>query len=232
VALDGGFLAYSRVDPMIIADVTCSGAVSALDAQRIAQESVGLDPPEIPPLPQPLRLDGPPAVGRDVTRLSDAQLDSIVQTAVARIESSRPETQADLRGVSFEIVDLSGDILGMTNGRTVQVDTDAAGNGWFVDVTPEDDVEFDQPDGTCVLTALPGSPAVDRVDLLTVIMHELGHVLGYDHSGGAVMEASLATGTRRVWDNETLLDDLDDPAGFLEGPGCFVPAVDGYFATK
>ena len=36
------------------------------------------------------------------------------------------------------------------------------------------------------------------MDLLTVLEHEIGHVLGFDHEATGVMEDTLATGTRRT----------------------------------
>ena len=36
------------------------------------------------------------------------------------------------------------------------------------------------------------------MDLLTVLMHELGHVLGFGHDGEGVMYEPLAAGTRSV----------------------------------
>jgi hypothetical protein len=49
--LDGGFILYPMLDPILLADVTGNGAVTSLDATRILQEVVGQDRPEIPPLP-------------------------------------------------------------------------------------------------------------------------------------------------------------------------------------
>ena len=43
--------------------------------------------------------------------------------------------------------------------------------------------------------------AVDRIDLLTVVEHELGHMLGLsdlDASVGSLMSGQLANGTRRA----------------------------------
>ena len=36
------------------------------------------------------------------------------------------------------------------------------------------------------------------MDLLTVLEHEIGHVLGFDHEQTGVIEDTLATGTRRT----------------------------------
>ena len=50
-----------------------------------------------------------------------------------------------------------------------------------------------------MLTATPRSEAFGRMDLLTVVMHEIGHVLGFDHDDAAqyaVMRDELEAGTR------------------------------------
>src|SRR5262249_23479689 len=64
----------------------------------------------------------------------------------------------------------------------------AAGWGWFVDRTPRDDSEF----------TTPGDQGEqNHMDLLTVLMHEMGHVLGLDHDADGVMQETLTAGTRR-----------------------------------
>jgi hypothetical protein len=40
------------------------------------------------------------------------------------------------------------------------------------------------------------------MDLLTVLMHEFGHLLGRDHDGAGVMEESLAPGERLLPDHD------------------------------
>lgn len=95
---------------------------------------------------------------------------------------------SDLNNVSFVITDLSGAALAMTDDNTIYIDSDAAGFGWFVDSTPEDNSEFTVQNGSEELVADPSSTAYGDMDLLTVVMHELGHLLGYedvDPDGGA-----------------------------------------------
>jgi hypothetical protein len=109
---------------------------------------------------------------------------------------------ATLRGVKIEIADLPDQELGRYEDGVITVDVNAAGWGWFVDRTARDDQEFvTQSDGT--LHALQQSDAYHRMDLLTVISHEIGHGLGYDHTpddGGHadLMASTLAAGVRET----------------------------------
>jgi hypothetical protein len=62
-----------------------------------------------------------------------------------------------------------------------------------VDSTPYQDEEF------AGATGLAGSPAAGREDLLTGVLHELGHLVGLpDDSGSGLMAGLLPTGTRRA----------------------------------
>ncbi|WP_076462712.1 LEPR-XLL domain-containing protein [Marinobacterium stanieri] len=111
--------------------------------------------------------------------------------------------RVDMEGLTidnFVITDLPGQTLGMAlpDGR-ILIDGTAAGYGWFVDDTPMDDAEFD------------GTSEVDGMDLLSTVMHEMGHAIGVEgHAGDGedLMSASLSEGEREV---ETSLVD-DDPA--------------------
>ncbi len=43
-----------------------------------------------------------------------------------------------------------------------------------------------------------GAGDTDRMDLLSVVLHELGHALGLDHDDGSLMAETLAPGEQRV----------------------------------
>jgi hypothetical protein len=89
-----------------------------------------------------------------------------------------------LHHVQVQIADLPGSRLGLAfGGNQVWIDDDAAGYGWY---------ERHREQGS---DGARGS----SVDLLSVITHEFGHLLGFGHdSQFAVMDAYLAPGDRHV----------------------------------
>ncbi len=100
-----------------------------------------------------------------------------------------------LADVSVKIADLPGNLLGEAYGRTILIDRNAAGYGWFIDPTPQDDSEF-TPLASGALVAQPQSAADRHADLLTTVMHEMGHILGYADGQDGLMGAALPLGVR------------------------------------
>jgi len=146
-----------------------------------------------------------PQTGTKTSPLTQSLAETALQTAIDDVSLQLPdESQQQLANVKIEVVDLNGTTLARAAGNTIYLDTDAAGYGWFVDVTPLDHSEF-QYDSNLSLIALPGSEAEGLVDLWTVIRHELGHLLGYEHADEGLMEAVLDPGERKLpdWTDES-----------------------------
>jgi Ca2+-binding RTX toxin-like protein len=139
--------------------------------------------------------------------LTYAELDPIIAEAIERwADSVGDQVVSAFDDVTFLIADLSGDTLALTVDDTVIIDIDAADHGWFVDLTPEDDLEFIPQNGDGKLEANASSPAYEDMDVLTAVMHELGHVLGFedldpDTNPDDLMSATLDTGERYLLGN-------------------------------
>lgn len=129
--------------------------------------------------------------------LAASALASIQSEAVQRWTDSGLVDVGALDDVRIQVADLPGLGLGLAVGRTILVDRDAAGHGWFVDLTPAVDEEFGAGQVPEVLLARADGPAFGRMDLLTALGHELGHLAGLGHSSAlAVMRTSLANNER------------------------------------
>jgi hypothetical protein len=125
-----------------------------------------------------------PNVG--VVPLTQKQL-SAVETAAIRDWAAAGLPAADLarmRSVTADSVNLDGDHLGAAelNGTEIAIDATADGWGWSVDPNAK--------------------PMSGRMDLLTVIEHELGHTIGldsrFDGNPHDLMYAYLSPGERRL----------------------------------
>jgi hypothetical protein len=169
----------------------------------------------IVPAPGAQTLDAV-SIGSGAAGITQSELDAGVAGALDRIAASGASqaTLDTLAGVTVTIADLSGTRLGITQPaeNSIQIDLDAAGHGWFVDDTPLDDSEFGLTLSPTGLTASQSSPATRKVDLLTTLLHEFAHVLGYEHEDAGLLNKSLETGTRHVDDifsDEALFNSLD-----------------------
>src|SRR5262249_54230460 len=121
-----------------------------------------------------------------VATLTSPQVESLLPEAIHRWQAAGVDTSA-LAGLDIRIADLGGTTLGIASGHTIWLDANAAGWGWFVDPTPTDDSEF---------TTLDNQGEQNRIDLLTVLEHELGHLLGQGHEADGLMAETLTVGTR------------------------------------
>jgi len=83
------------------------------------------------------------------------------------------EQLAFLSQATITIKDLADGYLALTTGTTITLDTDAAGYGWLIDSTPLTNKEFAVGASPWQFTALDGSAADGKIDLMTVLMHAL-----------------------------------------------------------
>ncbi len=149
--------------------------------------------------PQPdLAPTGTPEPGQIVVDdgvLSQAELNLIVEAAIQRWAEAGASAEqiAAMRAVTFAVGNLPGYVIGMSGAGEITLDHNAAGFSWFIDATPGDDSEY-SGDGT-LLTAPSGTMAGDRMDLLTTIMHELGHQIGLGDVNAAGERDELMFGT-------------------------------------
>ena len=137
----------------------------------------------------PLLAAGGEISGSSAGALTNLGLQPIVAAAITRLGHEGFDPQV-LSRVVFTIEDLPGATLGVAGSQAISIDANAAGHGWFIDATPLDDHEFIE--GTLPLTTM---------DLLSVVMHELGHTAGLvdlydpDHAD-ELMAGFLQAGTR------------------------------------
>jgi hypothetical protein len=145
----------------------------------------------------PLLAEGGELFVNPVTdSISTGQLAGVVSAALGRLQQAGVQASllAELANVVVEIGQLAPGKLGLAyvGQDRIVVDANAAGHGWFVDPTPLQDEEF-----LGGRFAGPGSAAEGRMDLLSVVLHEMGHIAGLvDWDGSELMAGELAQGRR------------------------------------
>lgn len=111
---------------------------------------------------------------------------------------------------------LSIDPDGKPFAGRVRLDDDGGGQGWFFDVTPEDDAEFIISDAAYRGSFnAPGAAANDD-DFYRTVTHEIGHLLGISNSGGLAIQGLLTdSGMQDANDNTEDLLILNGASGVV-----------------
>lgn len=160
------FLAVGDIDEDGDTDVVTGFSNRALAMLGGGKTGFGGDPLE-------LTLEGSPGLRVGEGTPGKLRVGDVATVYQAALERWRDLGLADshlqvLGSTQVVISDLPGARVGTALGNTIYIDPTAAGSGWYVDPEPADDIEYldgDQPEN-------------GQVDLLTVVLHEMGHVLG------------------------------------------------------
>jgi glucose/arabinose dehydrogenase len=129
-----------------------------------------------------LRVQGG-AAPSNAAGITGTSLDSVLASAVKLWSTTdlSASALARLNQVRISLADLPDDVLGVELGNTILMDFNAAGYGWAVTADEQLDAS--------------------RVDLLTAVAHELGHVIGHadvDAMTDDLMASHLPPGEQRV----------------------------------
>lgn len=129
--------------------------------------------------------------------LTTAQLTPIVEAAITiwKNVGASEEQLAKLRRLNVRITDLPNHRLGMAWDTALAIDVNGAGRGWFIDASPSDHSEYQWRRDQGIAKSGAASAGID---LLTVVLHEMGHALGLDDGGDDLMMGQLGRGERRL----------------------------------
>ncbi|OYX96107.1 MAG: hypothetical protein B7Y74_02345, partial [Novosphingobium sp. 35-62-5] len=153
----------------------------------------------------PMELDPQGAVPQGAPVSTLAQMQDVIDAAKQAWLDNGVYANLDnvFAGITFEVRDLGDNALASFDDGLLTIDDDASGFGWFIDLSPADSSEYTAGGKAHLFEALSGSGAQGRVDLLTVVMHELGHAVGLEDIAATLeprlMSATLRLGERRVY---------------------------------
>lgn len=163
------------------------------------------------PVGSALQLAGSPGNNPGATGVTQSQAQTLAKAAIDRLAAAGASAAdlAKLATVKIVVADLPQSYLGESVVGTIVIDVNAAGLGWFIDTTPNTDEEYARDKNGVYRAIAPR--AVGKVDLLTVLTHELAHQIGFEDvapeaQGNSLMTATVPTGVRRATKEQ--LDDL------------------------
>ncbi len=204
ISASSGFT--SATVPMLFAPTEIAEEIDARDAFEGGESSDRAFPPmpEIPAEVGARETSAPELPGSsDEVGLTAGVLARHAEVALEqwKVSGLRPEQVALLEAVRFELADLTDRYLAEFKPGLVRVDRDAAGNGWHLRFDLDGDPASRQD--RLLHAGEQESVAADRVDLLTVLMHEMGHALGLCDTYSplrrhSVMYGFLTVGERRL----------------------------------
>jgi len=176
-----------------------------------------------------LTLEGTPQTS-DADALSAADLADAFDRALNGWAAATGTDTAAL-ALTARLADLDVGRLAQITGTEILVDRTAAGAGWFVDATPTDHAEYTTLYGAHLMAT--SGPAGARIDLDTVLLHEVGHALGFAHDDALpVMAESLAIGTRSLLPTQIAAPDTVSTDGAVILNGSAVAAGNLYYDVK
>jgi len=149
-------------------------------------------------------MAGTPPSNLGVSEFTQQQADAALASALAAwTASGLPEADRQtLQAMDVRVMDLPGDMLGGETSVGLLLDRNAAGYGWNVDTG------LVEAGRALAVAGTERRPQADLwpaggMDLLSVLAHELGHVLGLDdlhgeEHAGELMSATLPAGVQRL----------------------------------
>ncbi len=192
--------------PLLNADVDGSGAVNSKDlAYTIGAngDSVDAVAPATFPQFQLLAGGGPAAAAASAngTLITQQEAQSLVPAAIAGWQAAGLDAAQLRKLASTQVLvgNLGSSILGEETLGVITINQTAAGDNWYVGAGSGSNQAFALAGPRGELIATPGSAAANAVDLLTVLEHELGHVIGLADNTeiGDLMDITLGAGVRR-----------------------------------
>ena len=148
---------------------------------------------------------GGPVTGGQPAALTQGQLQAFSGQVLGVLAQDGVSSAvlARLGGVQIQVAHLDNGLVGLTQAASnrILIDDTAAGYGWFVDPTPATSEEFDANGN-----ALASGPAAGRMDLLTVVLHELGHFTGHEDLNPDLFPNQLMSGTLAAGVRHAVLD--------------------------